>query len=681
MLKAPTLANATKTSEPPPYLMSPTSRQRCVKSPKERGCIYAIVALEPLNGEQRFASSGHSKGSIDGTVDIWAADQQGTIRHVMALAGHADLGPVSALASLPPMQLASASAKDSQGVINIWDTATGACMQHLTISGAKVIHDLLRLPNGLLASGSFFGGGRDHPLRLWNVTDATCVQQFPCHGTRVHALATLGKQWLLSGDDGGKVQKWDVTTGKCSLTINTDTGYVYSLAAFPDNQRFAVGGLKEVIHIYDATGGRLQILAGHKSSIYALSAITNDYFFSAGDDGTFRLWQLRNEAHPPQYEALWINAASSERINGLLYHSHLKQLITASHNGYVDVWKFPAQTTPPAWSPPHAEPALQLLNNYAIQPEELQLKQLVGRGSFGSVYHGQWHHNDVAIKQFDATHLTTQTKQVFIKEINTMAQLHAPHIVHLYGYSVTTDAYYIVMEYFTRGSLYKVLHQEAEPLAWAIKLKIADHIARGIAFLHAQQLLHGDLKSLNVLITADYSAKLSDFGLLANLKTEILTTSTQTTPASDTATAQPAPGTPAWMPPEAFKRKTRLDAKSDMYSYGMILWELAAQQIPWREAKGQAALIMTWVSNGEREDIPEDCQKNQPRYARLIQWCWQQDPKQRPTASDVLAELVHLDSEPSHASKPSHTAPQPDSDTSNKNTSTGYRNNLFSLQG
>jgi serine/threonine protein kinase len=142
--------------------------------------------------------------------------------------------------------------------------------------------------------------------------------------------------------------------------------------------------------------------------------------------------------------------------------------------------------------------------------------------------------------------------------------------------------------------------------------------------LFAENILHRDLKSLNVLLDDRYRAKLCDFGL-AKVKTE-----------TSSSTKNEVAGTLAWMAPELFKRKAIYTKKADIYSYGMVLWEIAARQLPYQDANGNQALISKWVSEGEREEIPDD---TPPKLASLIKFCWEAEPDKRPSAEQVVIEL------------------------------------------
>jgi tetratricopeptide (TPR) repeat protein len=262
----------------------------------------------------------------------------------------------------------------------------------------------------------------------------------------------------------------------------------------------------------------------------------------------------------------------------------------------------------------------------SIPYRELNLEQELGRGGFGIVIKGTWQRFTVAIKQLHLTNPSPAAKAEFEQEAITMAHLRAPNIVQLYGVCLDQVPYCIVMEYMPKGSLRDVL-SSSQSLPWEQREQLALDIACGLAFLHGKNILHRDLKSLNVLLDNHDNrlrAKLSDFGL-AQIKTETKLTSTQK-----------SVGSLPWMAPELFGRRPVYSEKSDIYSYGMVLWEMASRKIPFQDA-ADVNLIPGWVKEGEREPIPADCPA---KIAHLIRFCWEGDAAKRFTANQVVERLT-----------------------------------------
>ncbi len=265
-------------------------------------------------------------------------------------------------------------------------------------------------------------------------------------------------------------------------------------------------------------------------------------------------------------------------------------------------------------------------NKALVNYPDITFGKLLGSGGFGEVYHGTWRHNDVAVKKLLLKNITPESAAEFETESQIMARLRSPNIVQFYGYAITPERC-IVMEYCPNGSLFSVLHSH-QPLEWSIRVKIALGTAKGLAFLHEERILHRDIKSLNILLTEHFDAKLTDFGL-SKLKAETKSFSTAS------KTSNNSVGTTQWMAPELFSRRGIFTQKSDIYSLGVTFWELASKQIPFASAPSPEVIPM-WVLQGEREDIPADCP---PDFGVLIQQCWSGEPSARPDTNAIITQL------------------------------------------
>jgi sterile alpha motif and leucine zipper-containing kinase AZK len=276
-------------------------------------------------------------------------------------------------------------------------------------------------------------------------------------------------------------------------------------------------------------------------------------------------------------------------------------------------------------SSPHSSAMMSDISFERAQLEYAELKfgRKLGAGGFGVVYQGTWRFNEVAIKELLPDRLSPEAAEEFEVEAYTMQRLRSPNVVQFYGYCVSPK-YCIVMEYMPKGSLFNLLHTPKESLSWEMRIHIAQDISKGLLHLHAENILHRDIKSMNVLLSKVNTAKLTDFGL-SKVKMET----------RSTTKAVQSVGTLAWMAPELFARKGVYTFKSDIYSLGMTLWELASRKVPFKDA-ASSDLIPGWVSKGEREEIPEDCPEN---LISAITACWAQEPEDRPTAKELTEFL------------------------------------------
>ena len=179
------------------------------------------------------------------------------------------------------------------------------------------------------------------------------------------------------------------------------------------------------------------------------------------------------------------------------------------------------------------------------------------------------------------------------------------------------------------GSLYDLL-QNNQPLPWSLRYNIAMDITAGLSILHSKSILHRDLKSMNVLLDDRMRAKLTDFGL-SRIKNE--TSSSMSTQATDKSV-----GTLAWMAPELVAMRPKYSKQSDMYGYGMILWELASRELPF-DGVNQSVLIRKLEEGKAWEEVPEEVEDAYPSYADLIKSCWIFKAKDRPTIEEAATIL------------------------------------------
>jgi len=222
-----------------------------------------------------------------------------------------------------------------------------------------------------------------------------------------------------------------------------------------------------------------------------------------------------------------------------------------------------------------------------------------------------------------------------------MSQVSAPNIVHFYGATLEPKLC-IVMELCTNGSLYHYLKIKPD-ITWDRIIKWGTETARGINILHSWKppIVHRDLKSLNLLLDKDFNIKVCDFGLsrYTPKEGEELTESDQT--------LQKLRGTYAYTAPEMYYSKN-YTAKSDVYSLGIVLWEVATclingkLQRPYSEypdIKYDYQIIYQVAQQCRRPTISALCPKP---VQELIEHCWSQEPQDRPTAAGVIDSLKAL---------------------------------------
>lgn len=262
--------------------------------------------------------------------------------------------------------------------------------------------------------------------------------------------------------------------------------------------------------------------------------------------------------------------------------------------------------------------------NFFINFEDIKLLDKIGEGGFGAVYSGMWDGKIVAIKKFHIKekYSVKNTLNKYIKEINTIANLRHPNIVLYMGSSLTKTDCYMISEYITKGSLFDYIHVNKKTLSEIEQISIAYEIALAIRYLHSRKILHCDLKSSNILLDENMKVKIGDFGLskLVNIFNE--------------SENKGRLGTPHWMPPEVMNKGAYLEA-SDVFSYGMIVWELISNEIPYYGMT--PSQIIGHVADFKK--IVEPPLYGNSSLRKLVKNCLLYDSDKRPSFNQIIKFL------------------------------------------
>ncbi|XP_071688525.1 uncharacterized protein [Rutidosis leptorrhynchoides] len=260
---------------------------------------------------------------------------------------------------------------------------------------------------------------------------------------------------------------------------------------------------------------------------------------------------------------------------------------------------------------------------YEILWEDLFIRAWIGEGSLGTVYQGLLYGLDVVVKLFKYQEFSDDITISFKHEISIMKRLRHPNVLLIKGAVTSPPNLCIVTEFLPRGSLFQILHCNTIQLNWRRRFQMSVDIARGMNYLHScnPPIVHSDLKSSDILVDKNWSVKVGDCGLSrikhqTYLKTKIWK------------------GEPQWMAPEVLRNELA-DDKSDVYSYGVVLWELTTEKIPW-DGLNVMQIVGTVGFSNQTLEIPKDVD---PQWASLIKSCWSREPQSRPCFQDILYKL------------------------------------------
>lgn len=286
----------------------------------------------------------------------------------------------------------------------------------------------------------------------------------------------------------------------------------------------------------------------------------------------------------------------------------------------------------------------------------------IAEGAAGSVYKAQWLGIEVAMKVIklpnggaggvaDAELYRTiiqNSEEAFIEEAKLCSRLRHPNITLFMRAGYFEGKLGILTEYCSRGSLKDVLKRHF-PLSWRRKVSLALHICKGLTYLHARNptYIHRDLKASNILVTETWQAKLADFGIskVSNFVNRVrysertVSLAEQNPSVSDELTS--FAGTWRWNAPEILQdpHNCRYSRATDMYSFGMVLWEIASDgAVPFSDTKFDFE-VREKVLVEQRPPINPG-QRCPQRFAQLIEECWAQKPSYRPSAPQA-AEILN----------------------------------------
>nr|GMD88982.1 probable inactive receptor kinase At5g67200 [Ipomoea batatas] len=260
--------------------------------------------------------------------------------------------------------------------------------------------------------------------------------------------------------------------------------------------------------------------------------------------------------------------------------------------------------------------------------------ELLGRGTLGTTYKAVLDNRlIVCVKRLDSGKMASRSKDEFERHMESVGGLRHPNLVPLRAFFQAKEERLLVYDYQPNGSLFALIHgsksSRAKPLHWTSCLKIAEDVAQGLSHIHqAWRLVHGNLKSSNVLLGSDFEACISDYCLsvLAN-------------PFSDDD-----PDCAAYKAPEARKLNMHHQAtsKSDVYSYGVLVLELLTGKHPSEHPVLMPDEMIKWVRSTRDDDGGEENANRLEMILEVAMVCSVASPEQRPTMWQVLKMIQEI---------------------------------------
>ncbi|XP_071822841.1 mitogen-activated protein kinase kinase kinase 13-B-like [Apostichopus japonicus] len=250
-------------------------------------------------------------------------------------------------------------------------------------------------------------------------------------------------------------------------------------------------------------------------------------------------------------------------------------------------------------------------DDWEVPFEAIRNLQWLGSGAQGAVFLGQYRGEPLAVKKL------REEKETDIKHLR---KLNHPNIVKIKGVCRKAPCFCILMEYCPYGQLYEVLRDGRE-IPPFLMVEWSKQIARGMDYLHSRKIIHRDLKSPNVLVSTNDLLKISDFGTSKEW--------------NEKSTKMSFAGTVAWMAPEVIRNEL-CSEKVDVWSFGVVLWELLTGEMPYKDVDS-SAIIWGVGSNSLQLPIPSTCPEG---FKILMIQCWAAKTKNRPNFRQIM---MHLD--------------------------------------
>ncbi|XP_063410984.1 mitogen-activated protein kinase kinase kinase 13-like isoform X2 [Mytilus trossulus] len=249
-------------------------------------------------------------------------------------------------------------------------------------------------------------------------------------------------------------------------------------------------------------------------------------------------------------------------------------------------------------------------DDWEIPFENITDLQWLGSGAQGAVFLGKLNGEEVAVKKVRDVHET---------DIKNLRKLNHPNIISFRGVCTQAPCYCIIMEYCPYGQLYEIL-KDGKEIPPALILDWSKQIASGMNYLHSHKIIHRDLKSPNVLVAKNDIVKISDFGTSRTW--------------NEKSTKMSFAGTVAWMAPEVIRNEP-CSEKVDIWSFGVVLWELLSGEIPYKDVDS-SAIIWGVGSNSLHLPVPSSCPEG---FKLLMRQCWSPKARNRPSFRQILMHL------------------------------------------
>jgi len=510
-----------------------------------------------------------------------------------------------------------------EGELKIWHSKKIIVLKQISVS-AYVL--------GLeYHKGYIWGACSDKKIRLWDSKSYVLTKSLARHENKINKLLTVDSCVWSSSDDA-TICLWDCELFQPVQRLTHHTGPVYGLHQV-GSLVFSCSWDKSVM-IWDTTGNVLGSLTGyHADAVSTVMGLINKtvmcwQLFTASYDGSLCIWELGEACGltpPEDDDPLGLGSGSFTTSNALFMRS-----ISNFTQSFAGSSMMTSYATKEHFSNTDAGEEGNSLKKWEIDPSLIvRPGNSLGTGSFGTVFKAFLHGKAVAVKKLFTQKFDEKTLEDFRREVAIMSTLRHPNVLLFMGACTEPGNLLIVTELMPRGSVYDILRDSKIRLSLKRKMMMARDASLGMNWLHnlKPQFLHLDLKAANLLVDKNWTVKVADFGLSV-VKKEAAEQKEKLGPI----------GTPLWMAPEVLMNK-EYDSKADVYSFGIVLWEILTGKDPWNEINSLLELVDAVCLEHKRPVLPPNIPQS---LHTLIDGCWHPDPDRRPSFEALIPQFDYI---------------------------------------
>ncbi|CAE6387023.1 unnamed protein product, partial [Rhizoctonia solani] len=566
-----------------------------------------------------------ASGSFDRTIRIWNAQSLSPIDK--PLTGHSDI--INSVSYSPLGNIIASGSSDK--TIRLWDVNT---RQQLggPIEGDHWFNSVAFSPDAKLVAsgcGGYLFNPSAYSVQLWNVQNMTAANPFKGHTNSVNSVQfSPDGTRVVSGSDDNTIRVWDVGHGTTFVgPLKGHTESVSSVSVSPDGSQIVSCSNDKTIRLWDTRSGRTigNPYEDHTNWVRSVTfSPCGTYVASGGDDKIVRVWDIRTGRQVQLYEehtSTVYSVAFSPCGQYIASGSYRKVIIRNILNEDSDV-AYPSgphiitsqMSTQQMFECLTSTGCIDLSSDMDTQQNTAMI---VSGGGFGDIWMGKLHSGGkVAVKAWRTNTLDQcdyKTIKRAARELFYWSKMAHPNVHRLQGVIMFRGQYLgMVSEWMDNGNLHEYLRKNPG----ADRNQLCVHVASGLEYMHSCNTVHSDLKALNVLVSSDGVAKLSDFdfSIMSEASTLVFSESSNSRLGSLRWTA------PEMMVQEVPKRTTQ----SDIYALGMTMLEIFTGEVPYPQY-WQDFLVFMALQQGTLPTRPLERLKNDEQgnmIWELLLRCW-----------------------------------------------------------